>query len=247
MKKLLLSGIAVVALMAAGTAQAGGLSLTGETGVARTPVAVTLAPMSLAVAADYVASEDTFVPIRAEFGVIEGLEVGGNYWFMDTEGDLTQWGINAKYVIPAQLVDKLAIAAGANYQGLSADGGFDASVTTIYGVASYTLEAGVTIIPSAGVTYEMQGGDLDENGVRFFASILAKVMPNLAVGAEFVSTNEDLDGKDADASVWFGARFWPMENLAIQAGMINNADLGGDDPSDYVFHAGAQYSFSFAQ
>ena len=81
MKKLLLSGITAVALMAAGTAQAAnaGLSLTGETGVARTPLAMTLPPMTIAVAADYVTSDDTFVPARVEFGVINNANVGGDW------------------------------------------------------------------------------------------------------------------------------------------------------------------------
>ena len=85
MKKLLLLGIAAVALTAAIPAQAQS-TFTGECGLVRTMDAKVLPPMALAVAADYVGSEDTFVPIRAEMGIIQGLEIGGNYWFVDTEG-----------------------------------------------------------------------------------------------------------------------------------------------------------------
>jgi hypothetical protein len=247
MRKLALLGIAAAALAAAVPVRAEGLSLTGETGVARTPLAMALAPMSCAVAVDFVASEDLFVPVRAEFGVIEGLEIGLNYWFMDTRNNASQWGLNAKYVIPNDLVENLGTAVGFNYQSESADGGYDVSLIKFYGVVSYTVDARVPIIPSGGLSYEVQDGDKNQSGVRIFGSILAKVMPSLAVGAEFNLANEDLDGDDADSSLWFGVRFSPMENLSLQAGVLNNANVGGNDPSDYVFHAGAQYAFSFAK
>jgi hypothetical protein len=250
MKKLLLSGITAVALMAAGTAQAGGLNLSGATGLARTPVAATSAPMSLTLAADYVASEDTFVPMRLNFGVIEGLEIGALYYFFDTEGDPKTWGVNAKYVIPVQLVENLGIAVGAGYDSTSSDAPDDVTEMSAYAVATYAIEAGVTIKPSFGIAYEkIEAGDFDESGMRFFASVLAMVMPELAVGAEYVSTQDDLDGEDADASIWVGARYMtPVPGLAVQAGMINNANIGGgENAEDFVFHVGAQYGFNFAQ
>jgi hypothetical protein len=246
MKKLALLGIAAVALAAAVPVHAEGLSLTGETGVARTPVAMALPPMSCAIAGDFVGSEDLFVPLRAEFGIIEGLELGLNYWYADTKDNQTQWGLNAKYVIPAEMMENVSVAAGFNYQSWSADGGRDYSVTKFYGVVSYVWETKVPIIPSGGLSYEVQGIDKDESGIRFFGSIVAKVMPNLAVGAEFNLANEDLDGDDADSSLWFGARFSPLENLTLQAGILNNANVGGTDESDFVLHGGVQYAFSFA-
>jgi len=246
-KRLLFLGVAAVALAGAATAQAAGLNLTGETGLGRTPLAATLAPLSLAVAADYVDAQDTFVPVRVAFGVLEGLEVGGSYWYLDTGDNLSVWGLNAKFVIPAEILADLAIAAGYNYQSFSADNGFAASVVKVYGVVSYTYAAGVTLIPSAGVSYEVQGGEWDEFGARFFASLVAKLTPRLALGAEFSVGNEDLVGEGTDPDVWAGARFWPTERLAIQAGVMNNADIGGGGDPDYVFHAGAQYSFSFAR
>ena len=86
MKKLLLSGITAVALMAAGTAQAGvGLDLYGGTGVARTPLAMSNAPMEFAIAAEYVFSDDLFVPVRAAIGLPYGFEVGGAYWFTNPD------------------------------------------------------------------------------------------------------------------------------------------------------------------
>jgi len=48
---------------------------------------MSLAPMQFAIAADWVASEDTFIPMRAEIGLPYGVELGGAYWYMDTAGD----------------------------------------------------------------------------------------------------------------------------------------------------------------
>jgi hypothetical protein len=247
MKKLLLLGIAAALLTAAAPAQAEGLTLTGETGVARTPVAMALAPMSFAVAADFVVSEDAFLPLRAEFGVIEGLEIGLNYWLTDTKNNWSQWGLNAKYVIPGEFVEGLGVAAGFNYQSESADGGYNTSLIKVYGVVSYTLDTRIPIIPSGGLSYEVQSGDKDESGLRLFGSILAQVMPRVALGAEFNFANQALDGEDADPSLWFGARFAPIKNLSLQAGVINNANIGGNDPSDFVLHLGAQYAFNLAK
>ena len=57
---------------------------------------------------------------------------------------------------------------------------------------------------------------------------------------------DDLDGDDADPSMWMGVRYMPIENLSVQAGMLNNSNYG-DDQEDWVFHVGAGYMFSFAQ
>ena len=247
MKKLLLLGLAAVALTFAAPALAGGLSLTGETGAARTPLALVLEPMSFQVAGDFVVSEDIFLPLRMEFGVIEGLELGLNYWFSDTRNNWNQWGLNAKYVIPVDLNEGLDLAAGLNYQAESADGGYDVSVIKAYGVLSYAVDTRIPILVTGGLSYEVQDGDKNNSGLRLFGSVLADVMPRLVVGAEFVFANEDLDGDDADPSLWFGARFNVMESLTLQAGVLNNANIGGNDPSDFVLHAGGQYAFSLAK
>lgn len=248
MKKLLLLGIAAVALTAA-PVQAGGLNLKGVTGLANTPVAGTSPAMSLSLAADYVGSEDTLIPMRLNFGIIDGLEIGGMYDYIDQDGDPAIWGIGAKYVIPAQLVENLGLALGVDYSAMSSDFMND-DLTTLSGylVATYTIDAGIPIKPSLGLSFEKQEmGDWDESGVRFFGSLIVMVLPELAVAGEFVSTNEDLDGNDADADIWFGARYMtPLKGLAVQAGAINNVNIGGDDPKDFVFHIGAQYNFSFA-
>jgi hypothetical protein len=245
MKKMLLLGIAAVALTAAGTAQAAsGLGLRGETGLARTPIAAALPPLTLAVAADFVASDDTFIPMRAEFGVIEGLELGGHYWYLDVEGDSSAWGVNAKYVFPP-LVQNLGLAVGGHYREQDI-GNFDNNGHDVYFVASYPVGY---FVPTFGVMYESITGDNDESDVRFFGSLIVNVLPTFALGAEIMSSSDKLDGTDPDPAMWFGARFMPLGGLTVQAGLLNYADLGGDqdDLKDFVFHIGVQYAFGFEQ
>jgi hypothetical protein len=244
-KKLLLLGIAAAALAAAGTAQAAsGLGLRGETGLARTPMAVALPPLTLAFAADFVASDDLFVPMRAEFGVVEGLELGGHYWYLDIPGDSAAWGLNAKYVFPPFL-ENLGLAVGGHYReqdiGDRNNDGHD-----VYFVASYPVGF---LVPTFGVMYESITGDNDESDVRFFGSLVANVLPSFALGAEIMSSSDKLDGTDPDPAMWFGARFMPLGGLTVQAGLLNYADLGGDqdDLKDFVFHIGVQYAFGFEQ
>jgi hypothetical protein len=243
MKKLLVLGIAISALTAAVTAQAApGLSLRGDTGVARTPMAVALPPLTLAIAADHVASNDVFIPMRVEFGVIEGLEVGANYWYLNNEGGSTIWGLNAKYVFP-EFVQNLGLAVGGHYRkqtlGDLKNDGHD-----IYLVASYPVGF---LVPTLGVVYESITGANDESDARFFGSIVANVLPTFALGAEIQSASNKLDGTGADPVMWFGARFVPMENFTVQAGLINYADFGAaaDKMKNFIFHVGVQYAFSF--
>jgi hypothetical protein len=242
--KRILPGLAALVLAAA-PARAAGLGFTGETGLARTPIAFSAAPRTLTVAADYVASTDTFVPVRAEYGVVEGLEVGGSYWYTGADDGLYEWGLNLKYAMPAAILENLSAGGGVDYQYFGADHGFSVGVGKVYGVLSYTWERGITVVPSVGASYEIQGGDRDEFGARVFASILVRPVPTLDVGAEFNLANEDLDGAGADQQLWLGARFTPRGNLAIQAGVINMADVGGADKG-FVFAAGLQYAFAFA-
>ena len=125
MKKLLLSGITAVALMAAGTAQAGGLDLYGGTGVARTPLAMSLKPLQFQVAAEYVASDDLFIPVRAAIGLPFGIELGGAYWYIDSDAaddgekydvKIPMYDLTAKWVLP-KFVENLGLAVGAHYSG----------------------------------------------------------------------------------------------------------------------------------
>jgi hypothetical protein len=246
MKKLLLSGIAAVTLMAAGTAHAAAdLSLMGDTGIARTPIAMTLAPMSVAAAVDYIASDAAFVPVRAEIGLPYNIEVGGAYDWVDTEADITMWSLNAKWQLP-NFVENLNIAIGGHYKAFSVED-IDNDGHDIYAVASYVakIDAQMAVIPSAGVMYDAITGDNEESDVRFFGSVILKA-PMFAVGGEYLSQSDDLDGVTADGSYWVGGRFYLNEMITFQAGYANNVNWndGNEDFADGVFHAGVQFAFA---
>ena len=243
MKKGLFFCVVAVALAAAAPARAAsGLGLRGETGLARTPMAAALPPLTLAVAADFVASDDVFLPMRAEFGVIEGLELGGNYWFIDSPEQSAAWGFNAKYVLP-QFVENLGLALGGHYREqdlpVGNNNGHD-----VYVVASYRYSF---LTPTVGMRYESITGANDESDLRFFGSLVADVLPNFAVGFEIESASNKLDGTGANAPLWFGVRFQPLEGLSVQTGLLNMADIGAGTKgmNDLIFHIGAQYAFSF--
>jgi hypothetical protein len=249
MKKLLLSGITAVALMAAGTAQAAGLGLYGDTGVARTPLAMSLAPMQFAIAADYVGSEDTFIPMRAEIGLPYGIEVGGAYWYTDTEADLDIYDLNAMWVLP-KFVENLGLAVGGHYNAFSGDN-FDNDGHDLYGVATYVVPMGegMALIPSVGVLWDSRTGDNDEDAWKFFGSLLFKA-PKWAVGGEYMMADEDVDGPNTDDFYWVGGRFYLNPMVTLQAGYLNYADVGTTDPDDMkdgVFHIGAQFAFGGAK
>jgi hypothetical protein len=59
--------------------------------------------------------------------------------------------------------------------------------------------------------------------------------------------DEDVDGPDTDDFYWVGGRFYLNPMITLQAGYINNADIGGDDIGDGVFHIGAQFAFGGAK
>jgi hypothetical protein len=245
MKKQLLFCVVAVALLAAVPVRAAsGLGLRGETGLARTPMAAALPPLTLAIAADFVASDDVFLPMRAEFGIIDGLEVGGNYWYIDSPDISAAWGFNAKYVLP-EFVPSLGLAFGGHYreQDLAGENnnGHD-----VYFVASYRYSF---LTPTLGMRYESITGANDESDLRFFGSLVADVLPNLSVGFEIESASDKLEGTGAHAPLWFGVRFQPVENLSLQAGLLNMADIGAgaSGMNDLILHIGAQYAFSFSR
>ena len=245
MKKLLFFGVVAVALAAAIPARAtSGLGLRGESGLMRTPVADALPPLTLAVAADFVASDDVFLPMRAEFGVIEGLELGANYWYIDSPEISAAWGFNAKYVLP-EFVEGLGLALGGHYReqdlAIGNNNGHD-----LYFVSSYRVGF---LMPSLGFRYESITGANDESEFRVFGSLVADILPNLAVAAEVESASSKLEGAGAKAPFWFGVRYQPIETLSLQAGLMNMTDIGAGPAgyNDLILHIGAQYAFSFSR
>lgn len=249
MKKLLLSGITAFALMASVPAQAGGLSIQGETGLARTPLAMSLAPMQFAVAVDWVNSDATFVPIRGELGLPYGIEVGGAYQWVDLD-DTTIWSLNGKWVLP-KFVENLGLAIGGHYMAQEV-GNVDNDGHDIYGVATYVIPMGegMSMPLTFGIDWVSRTGDNDVDAWKWFGSVLFKA-PMWAVGGEYINADEDVDG-NLDGFYWIGGRFFLNPMITFQAGYLNNANWNddtdfGDNVDDGVFHLGMQFAFGGAK
>jgi hypothetical protein len=259
MKKLLLSGFTAVALMAAGTTQAADLSLLGETGLARTPLAIALPPMTIAVAADYVGSDSFQVPIRAAIGLPYGIEISGAYDYIDSDLDPSFYNVGGKWVLPP-FAEGLGLGLGAHYNFQNYDNlrnekqdndGYD-----FYGVASYTakLGEGMALIPSVGVKWVTVTGDDDRDAWKYFGSLLFKA-PKWSIGGEYLSadtaddTIDEFLEEELDGFYWFGGRFYLNPMITLQAGYLNNTNWhdGEEKYEDGVFHIGAQIAFSSGQ
>jgi hypothetical protein len=247
MKKLLLSGITAFALMASVPAQAGGLSVLGETGLARTPLAMSLAPMQMQIAADYVSSDALYVPVRLELGLPYGIEVGGAYHYIDLD-DTTVWSLNGKWVFP-EFVKGLGLAVGGHYNAQEVmkaeNDGYD-----LYAVGTFTVPMGegMAIVPSFGAKWvSRDGGEFEDDTVdafKWFGSLLFKTS-KFALGGEYVSADDDYDGEALDGFYWLGGRFFLNPMITLQAGYLNNTNFsdGSEKYEDGTFHAGLQFAF----
>jgi len=105
----------------------------------------------------------------------------------------------------------------------------------------------MALIPSAGVQWISRTGDNDQDAFKFFGSLLFKA-PMWAVGGEYLMADDDVDGENTDDFYWLGGRFFLNPMITLQAGYINNANVGGgEDAGDGKFHIGAQFAFGGAK
>jgi hypothetical protein len=147
-------------------------------------------------------------------------------------------------VLP-EFVEGLGLALGGHYReqdlAIGNNNGHD-----LYFVASYRVGF---LMPSLGFRYESITGANDESEFRVFGSLVADILPNLAVAAEVESASSKLEGAGAKAPFWFGVRYQPIETLSLQAGLMNMSDIGAGKAgyNDLILHIGAQYAFSFSR
>jgi hypothetical protein len=230
MKKMLLGFVGL--MMCAAVPANAALTVNNGTGLISVPTAEALAPMTLQVAADYYNTDDFMAPMRAEFGVIQGLEIGGNYTYLDGADDDFFSG-NVKYVLPMQFVENLNIAGFGLY---GAQG--DLSEIQVGAVATYGMELeGIKLGLTAGfdwAQWDFDGASEDGIGILIGGEVgLDGMVPGLGVVVEYDGGNIDGD----DDSLGLGVRYTVMENLTVQGGM--------KDYGDMEFFFGAQYALSF--
>ena len=188
---------------------------------------MSLAPMQFAVAAEYVASDDTFVPVRAAVGLPFGIELGGAYWYVDTPGGPRQSTIlTGKWVLP-EFVPGPRPRRGRPLQRVPRCRQLRQRRLRPLRGRHLRLSRWARGWPSSRRSAPRwlsrpNGGD-EVDGIKFFGSLLLKASM-FAVGGEYISTDEDYDGKNADGSYWVGGRFFLNPMITLQAGYLNNAN-----------------------
>lgn len=229
MKRLLLFGVAAFALAAAVPATAA-QTFSGASGLIDVPSAATLEPMDFAAAADYVNTDDFFLPLRLEFGLIEGLELGALFQYQN-DADDNLFGVNLKYRIPVDLRDNLTVAAGG---GFGIEGDF--TIVDLYGVATYAFAVErLPVAATGGLEFlRVSDGDDSESGLGLMLGLEVGVpaVKGLSVVVEYDGENGDV----ADSSAGAAVRYTVRPGLVVQAGFKEFGDM--------EMFAGVQYSFS---
>ncbi len=161
MKQLLTLGM-VAALFLAACAVKAYPTLSGPTGLIQAPTALTLAPGAIDIAGDYVWQKDTNSdvnrkdswPIRLNYGVMNGLEVGATY-AADQFEDKSFWDVNVKYAIPYNCYGVIpAIGVLYGESGTMPEGDKKLKATEVYLVGTDKLNMGACPISlTAGVNW----------------------------------------------------------------------------------------------
>jgi len=241
MKQLLTLGM-VAALLAFACAAHAYPTLSGSTGLIQAPTAKVLAPGTLDVAADYVASKnspnktqkDSF-PIRAQYGVMNGLEVGAIY-----DGNAFNgkgfWDVNAKYKLPYDF-SGIQTAVGALYGQAKSlpDWGQDGvtptdlKATQVYLACSDKFEVGIPLGVTLGVNWtELERSQAKQSGLRIQLGADAVVYKGLAIVGDVQSIAKNMSiGSMPQTSLWsIGARCAFMPELTAEVGVTNGMFIG---------------------
>lgn len=281
MKKLLLIGMAAMLLTTAAFAVSTGQ---GPTGLVCVPTAETVKAGDIDLAADLFYAPMYFAhsgstsshkklanayPVRLEYGVINGLEVGATYQFQNNTsgvGGGDWYGINAKYVIPYHPA-KVDFAVGAQYINF-ADypvgdvKGARMTDDNVYLAATRDLysNSSVKLIGDLGLTFDK----LNNWWTGYSPSVLRPmvgavvVLPTLhklAICADFIPKDSaapvpDLTAKvpgtaAKSANTFSLAALYPINKMiAIDAGFTTGTPLANSAMSKVNTLVGIKLSFS---
>ena len=246
---------AAVALLALSSSLWAYPALTGPTGGATQPDAVTVARGVVDVAADYVNNGNAEVgdtgTLRVLYGIADKTEIGLSYSMQDVDSDndgyeydaaqttngytFNNWGVNAKRTMT--LTQRIQLALGLIYQDYH-DLPMDASLhfTQLYAVASSQLRAGTGSMPaingSIGVnhtmaTFNIEGHNIvDDDALRAFAGVSATFDSGLNITGEYQLKDSAFDAKPLSSVV---ARYPISPRVNAQLGFSNSefGFLGG--------------------
>jgi hypothetical protein len=231
MKKLLTLGMAA-ALLALACAAHAYPTLAGSTGLIQAPTAMVAAPGTFDIAADYVASKnddlnqkDSF-PIRAQFGVGGGLEVGAGYDDNAFDGK-GFWDVNAKYKLPYNF-SGIQTAVGASYGQTSTLpdwGGTDLKVTQVYLVGTDHFNVGIPLGVTLGVNWTQFELADKNSGWRIQLGASAMIFKGLALVGDVQSIAKANDFNEKN--LWsLGARYMCTPALSAEVGVTNGMYVG---------------------
>ena len=229
-------------------------TLSGPSGQAVIPTAMTAGP-GFTVAADYHnVGEGSAIPIRVLFGLGENLEFGAMYTVID-DADIvglsldSAWGVNAKFAFAELFGGKAAI--GGQYitapftLGLT---DYDGTVTQAYLAWTRPFVFGEDATQSLGLTVGANWTQIDPevidtlDDIRYFAGLDLMLSERISVLADYQTRSSDL--ADARGLSAVTARIALTQMINLQFGTTNAfGPIAGDD---HNFFAGLSLGFGGA-
>ncbi len=237
MTKYLAPMLVAAVLAIASTARAAYPTLFGPTGGAALPTGDVIMQNELDVAVDYYNERDNnSVPVRANYGIIRGLEIGGLFDFRQHD---QAWGVNAKYALPLFGFGGLALGG---FYNATTNGDDKGSQIYLVDTMPFTkADTGVLLRGTLGVNYTWT--DLaatgKNNGVRAYIGADATFpgINNAMLLAEYQIRTSSVPDARSVASVAVRYPFTP--SLSAQVGFTNADPIGLIGTRDYRVFVGA--------
>jgi hypothetical protein len=231
---MLLYGGVLAAMLLAGIATAYP-TLYGPTGGVALPTADVA--KGFVGAADYYHTDiEQSYPLRGEFGLGRGVEVGGLYTFNNATN---VWGANAK--LGFSLLGMNDFAVGGNYTR-ETDG--DLKTTQAYLVHTHRMTLGNNLglrVSVGGNWTKIKDAVIDADGIRGYAVGDLALTRALSVIGEYQTTTNDLP-EAKHLSSW-GVRLNMSPSLSFQGGWTNASLLNGFGTGAHNWYAGLSFAF----
>ncbi|MHB0938941.1 MAG: hypothetical protein ACYDCO_22365 [Armatimonadota bacterium] len=252
MSTLRISGL-LLALALAVSAFAAYPTLSGPSGQAVIPTAMTAGP-GFTIAADYHnLDEGSVIPIRVLFGFGDTIEVGVLYATLDDVAPFgldfdNPWGVNAKWKFAQFLGGDAAIGGQYITAPFTIEGiDFDGTVSQAY--FAWTREFGLSETQNLGFTWGVNWTQIDPDIIdsvddtRFFAGLDLALSDRISVLADYQTRSDELLDERALSAVT--ARIRLTNAVVLQFGSTNA--FGPIATEDHNFFAGLGFQFGGAQ
>lgn len=239
-----MSLVIATALLAVATAAFAYPSLAGPTGTGALPNAAVPAAGTLHVAGDLYDSsqvDGTAVPIRLQYGLGKGMEIGGGF----TAGDHAAWNLNGKLTSTLPSAKDVAWGVGARLTGVDLDAN-DETAFQLYGVLSKDFHsAGADLRGSLGLDWtnvkiSRPSFDTSRSAMRPFVSLSVSFPNQVNLAFDYQFENSDLDSSGLHSLV---LRYPFTPTFAGEIGVSNMNQDGVTGNHDSGLFLGANYIF----